>query len=77
MDVRRLAKRAGLEVAAAEQILRTNWTTELLAAASGITPQAVRKACRSGEIAAEKPGRDWIISREAGDTWLKARGVNL
>jgi excisionase family DNA binding protein len=31
----------------------------------GVSPSRVRQLCLSGELAAEKVGRDWVITTEA------------
>jgi excisionase family DNA binding protein len=42
-----------------------NLTTAEAAKIIGRTPDRVRQLCLSGELVAEKVGRDWVITTEA------------
>lgn len=39
----------------------------------GITPRRVRQLCNSGELAGEKVGSEWIITRGAVDQYISLR----
>jgi hypothetical protein len=59
-------------------VLDTVWSIDLLAAASGYAPRYVRWRVSNKRInGGLKVGRDWIVSREGGDAWLKEIGVDL
>jgi len=50
------------------------WLTLAQAAAeSGITPDALRRQALNGRLAAEKRGRDWIVSATALWNYLESR----
>jgi hypothetical protein len=54
----------------------TIWTTRTLAEEAAhrgksITQERVRQLCAAGVIHAERPARDWIISRKEGERWLR------
>jgi hypothetical protein len=50
------------------------YTASSLAAAAGVTSQAVTKACREGRIpGAYQVGDRWIIPRDAGDLFVMAQ----
>jgi excisionase family DNA binding protein len=40
-------------------------TTSEAAARLGVNIRTIQRWCRSGQLDARKPGRDWLISREA------------
>jgi len=48
-------------------------TSKELAALAGTSQSRIRQVCISGEVEAEKRGRDWFISREEADRWLAQR----
>jgi len=72
-----LAKAINATPEQVKTVLGTVWTTDLLAAASGYAPRYVRWRVSNKRIAGLKVGRDWIVSRESGDAWLKEIGVVL
>ena len=49
------------------------YTVQELAQKGGVSDRYIAKLCRQGKLAAEKKGRDWIISKAAGDAWLAGR----
>jgi hypothetical protein len=58
-----------------EQTVKT-WTTAKLAEEAKrrgklITAERIRQLCKIGEIKAEKPGRDWLITDAEARAWLE------
>ena len=56
-------------------MLREAWTTRdvaKLAADRGrpVTQEYIRQLCKSGDIPAIKPSRDWFIQEEEARAWL-------
>lgn len=52
------------------------WTTSQLAEEARkrgkrVTSEYIRQLCSSGEIRAEKPGRDWLIPDREAQKWLE------
>jgi len=48
------------------------WSTAELAARAGCTPRTIRNHIRSGYIQADQHGREWVISIEEGQKYLRS-----
>jgi excisionase family DNA binding protein len=47
-------------------------TTAQAAELLHLTPRAIRKAASTGQLAATKHGRDWLIEREEADRYARS-----
>lgn len=47
------------------------YTVAQLANMADQSDQHIRKLCQEGKITAEKPQRDWIIPKWAGDAYIE------
>lgn len=50
-----------------------SWTTKKLAKATGLTDRYIRYLIEQKEIAAEKAGRDWLISDDEAARFVEER----
>ena len=73
--IRTLARVSGRSWKDVRLMLEYGWSTELLAAASGVTGGYVRRLLRDGELRGVLVSRDWLVSKSDGDEWLRARGI--
>ena len=48
------------------------YTVSELAAKAGQSAAYIRRLCQNGTITAEKKGRDWLIPKWAGDSYLES-----
>lgn len=76
IKISQLSKKTGISKQKLTRLLSTNWTVETLAAAASLHPRYVRSLLNH-KIPAVRVGRDWTITRAAGDVWLEGRGITV
>jgi hypothetical protein len=77
LSLTELANRAGMDPDSIRQTLEIQWTTRLLAAAAGVSDAWIRRQLIEGKIEGSRPGHEWFIAPEAGNTWLHERGIEI
>ena len=77
ISVGMLAKKIGQSEEDVRSSLEHGWSTELLSLAGEVTANYVSKLMRKGKLAGVKIGRDWVVSKDAGDAWLARKGIRV
>ena len=77
MSISMLAERIGKSEEDVRVSLSYGWTTELLAVAGGVSANYLCKLLRRGKLDGIRVGRDWVVDKAAGDSWLAKKGVRI
>ena len=73
--VKHLADTIGESEEDVRKSLSSGWSTRLLALAGGVSANYLCKLVRRKKLEGVRIGRDWVVTKVAGDAWLAKRGV--